>query len=275
MSDILAILARLSDWRNLLDFTLVALFFYAILRLIQGTQAMQLLRGILIVGVIVVAVSRTVELTAFGWLLRNSSLLILVAIPVIFQPELRRALERLGRGLPFLADRPESTATQELITQIVRACEQMANERFGALVVIEGLTSLGEYIERGIRVDGAVSAELLVTIFYPGTPLHDGAVIIREGRLAAASCVLPLTMRELADPQLGTRHRAAIGISEVSDAISIVVSEERGTISVARNGRIVRRIDPNRLRRILTDFFNPRAEEANVEPTVEAAPAEH
>ncbi len=274
MSDVLAILARLSDWRNLLDFTLVALFFYAILRLIQGTQAMQLLRGILIVGVIVVAVSRTVELTAFGWLLRNSSLLILVAIPVIFQPELRRALERLGRGLPFLADRPESTATQELITQIVRACEQMANERFGALVVIEGLTSLGEYIERGIRVDGAVSAELLVTIFYPGTPLHDGAVIIREGRLAAASCVLPLTMRELADPQLGTRHRAAIGISEVSDAISIVVSEERGTISVARNGRIVRRIDPNRLRRILTDFFNPRAEETHVEPTVEAAPAE-
>ncbi|RME64765.1 MAG: TIGR00159 family protein [Caldilineae bacterium] len=272
MADILALLTRLTDWQNLLDLALVTLFFYVLLRLFRGTQAVQLVRGLLVIGLIAAVITRTVELTAFSWLLRSSSLVVFVAIPVIFQPELRRALERVGRGLPFLARRTDGAATQQLITQIVRACEQMANVRHGALIVLEGGTGLGEYIDRGIPVDGHVTAELLMTIFYPRTPLHDGAVIIRDGRIAAAACVLPLTSRENLDPQLGTRHRAAIGVTEQSDALSVVVSEETGAISVARTGRIVRRLDDNRLRRILTEFLAP--EGRREPPPAETTPDE-
>ncbi len=255
MSDILALLSRLSDWRNLLDLGLVTLFFFMLLRLFRGTQAMQLFRGILIIGLIIAVVTRTVELTAFSWLLRNSSLVVLVAIPVIFQPELRRALERVGRTA-FFNRRMEGALTQQIINEIVKAVEQMANVRHGALIVLEGATGLGEYIDRGVPINGDITSELLRTIFFPNTPLHDGAVIIRYGKIAAASCVLPLTHRRFPDMHLGTRHRAAIGITEESDALSIVVSEETGTISVARNGRIVRRLDSNRLRRILSEFYD-------------------
>jgi diadenylate cyclase len=276
MSDIIAILSRLSDWKNLLDLSLVALFFYILLRLFRGTQAVQLFRGILIIGLIIAVVTRTVELTAFSWLLRNSSLVVLVAIPVIFQPELRRALERVGRTV-FWNRRNEGAATQEMINEIVKAAEQMAGRRHGALIVIEGATGLGEYIDRGIPINGDITAELLMTIFYPNTALHDGAVIIHFGKIAAAGCVLPLTHRKIPDVHLGTRHRAAIGITEQSDALSVVVSEETGNISVARNGRIVRRLDSNRLRRILSEFFDPqllRQEETEAGDEPEVPPEE-
>lgn len=258
MSDILSILSRLTDWQNLLDVGLVTLFFFLLLRLFRGTQAVQLLRGLLVIGLVIVVITRTVELTAFSWLLSNSTIAILVAIPVIFQPELRRALERVGRGMPFLNRRVDGAVTQQVISAIVRASTQLADNRHGALIVMEGATGLGEYIDRGVSVDSEVTTEMLVTIFFPNTPLHDGAVIVRDSRIAAAGCVLPLTSRDTLDSQLGTRHRAAIGVTEQSDALSIVVSEETGAISVARNGRIVRRLDDNRLRRILTDFFDPR-----------------
>ena len=265
MNDILAVLGRLYNWQSLIDLSLVALFFYILLRLFRGTQAVQLLRGILVIGLVIAVVTRTVELTAFSWLLRSSSLVVLVAIPVIFQPELRRALERVGRGMPFLNRRMEGATTQQMINEIVKACEQLSDNRFGALIVLEGATGLGEYIDRGIVISGEVSAELLTTIFFPKTVLHDGAVLIRDGRVAAAACVLPLTHRELLDPQLGTRHRAAIGITEQSDALAVAVSEETGAISVARNGRIQRRLDNNRLRRILTEFYDPRTPNADTE----------
>jgi diadenylate cyclase len=265
MNDILAVLGRLYNWQSIIDLSLVALFFYILLRLFRGTQAVQLLRGILVIGLVIAVVTRTVELTAFSWLLRNSSLVVLVAIPVIFQPELRRALERVGRGMPFLNRRVEGATTQQMINEIVKACEQLADNRFGALIVLEGATGLGEYIDRGVVISGEVTAELLTTIFFPKTALHDGAVLIRDGRVAAAACVLPLTHRELLDPQLGTRHRAAIGITEQSDALAVAVSEETGAISVARNGRILRRLDNNRLRRILTEFYDPRTTTADAE----------
>lgn len=265
MNDILAVLGRLYSWQSLVDLSLVALFFYILLRLFRGTQAVQLLRGILVIGLVIAIITRTVDLTAFSWLLRSSSLVVLVAIPVIFQPELRRALERVGRGMPFLNRRVEGATTQEMINEIVKACEQLSDNRFGALIVLEGATGLGEYIDRGVVISGEVSAELLTTIFFPKTALHDGAVIIRDGRVAAAACVLPLTHRELLDPQLGTRHRAAIGITEQSDALAVAVSEETGAISVARNGRIQRRLDNNRLRRILTEFYDPRTLNADTE----------
>ena len=250
-------LAPQFTWSSVLDILLVALVFYGLFRLFQGTQAVALLRGILVIAlIIVVAASR---FTAFGWLLRNSLPMILVAIPVIFQPELRRALERLGRSAPFVMGRSAREASaQQVIHEIAQAVEALARERTGALIVLEGETGLEEYIESGERIDAGVSSRLLMTIFFPGTPLHDGAVIIRGERVIAAACVLPLTQRDLADSSLGTRHRAAVGITEQNDAVAIVVSEETGIVSLARAGRIARRLDGQRLRTILQAFYKPR-----------------
>jgi diadenylate cyclase len=256
MSDILIALSQLQDWRNILDVVLVSFIFFAVLQLFRGTQAVQLLRGILVIALVMLVINQFVQLPAFEWLLANSATMLLVAIPVIFQPELRRALERVGRSAPLLLRRADMAVTQQIINEVAKAAEQMSERHTGALIVFEGATELGEYIDRGILVDSEVSSELLTTIFFPNSALHDGAVIISAERLAAASCVLPLTQRELADSQLGTRHRAAIGITEQADALSIVVSEETGTISVARNGRILR-IDSGRLRTLLSDFYKP------------------
>lgn len=255
-TDTVGVLPPLS-WADVVDILLVALVFYGLFRLFQGTQAVALLRGILVLALVFfVAASR---FTAFGWLLRNSLSVILVAIPVVFQPELRRALERLGRSAPMLMGRASrETAAQQVIHEIVLAVETLSRERTGALIVLEGDTGLEEYIESGERIDAVVSARLLLTIFFPGTSLHDGAVIIRGDRTMAAACVLPLTHRDLADSSLGTRHRAAVGITEQNDAIAIVVSEETGIISVARSGRIARRLDGQRLRAILQAFHRPR-----------------
>jgi diadenylate cyclase len=244
-------------WSSVVDILLVALIFYGLFRLFQGTQAVALLRGILVIALLfLLAASR---FTAFGWLMRNAAPIILVAIPVIFQPELRRALERLGRSAPFLTGRSSrEAAAQEAIHEIVLAVETLSRERTGALLVMEGDTGLEEFIESGERLDAGVSARLLMTVFFPGTTLHDGAVIIRGDRIVAAACVLPLTHRDLADSSLGTRHRAAVGITEQNDALAIVVSEETGIISVARGGRIARRLDAQRLRTILQAFHKPR-----------------
>ncbi len=250
-------LAPQFTWSSVLDILLVALVFYGLFRLFQGTQAVALLRGVLVIALIfVLAASR---FTAFGWLLRNFSPMILVAIPVIFQPELRRALERLGRSAPLMMGRGAREAqAQQVIHEISQAVELLARERTGALIVLEGETGLEEYIESGARIDSGISARLLTTIFFPGTPLHDGAVIIRGDRIVAAACVLPLTQRDLADSSLGTRHRAAVGITEQNDAVAIVVSEETGIVSLARAGRIARRLDGQRLRTILQAFYKPR-----------------
>lgn len=255
MPDVLASLNRLLDWRNLLDLLLVALVIFMLLRVFRGTQALQLLRGILIVAVVIAALRLVIDLPAFNWLLRTSLPMIFFAIPVIFQPELRRALERLGRSAPLWTRRGDTTRTQGVINEVVRAVEFMAQRRIGALMVFQGITPLGDITDRGVRLDSEVSYELLTTIFFPNTALHDGAAVIAGDRVVAASCVLPLTDRELSDSQLGTRHRAALGVSEQSDALVVVVSEETGRISVVRNGRIVR-IDARRLRTVLSDFYS-------------------
>lgn len=255
MTDVFASLSRLLDWRSLVDVLLVASVIYTALRLFRGTQAVQLLRGVLIIALFIALLSLVADLPAFNWLLRNSVPMVLVAIPVIFQPELRRALERIGRSSPLLNRKGDSTRMQSVINEVVKAVDGLAQQRTGALIVFHGVTGLGDVIERGVRIDGEVSSELLATIFFPNTALHDGAVIVQGDRIIAASCVLPLTDRELSDSQLGTRHRAAIGVSEQSDALVVVVSEETGRISVARNGRIVR-LDANRLRTVLSDFYS-------------------
>lgn len=254
MSDSLASLSRATSFVNLLDIALVSLIFYGVLRLFRGTQAVQLLRGILVIALVTAVVSQMVQLTAFNWLLRNSTSFLLVAIPVIFQPELRRALERVGRSAPLLARRVENTTTQNVINQVVKAIEQLAQRKHGALIVFEGATGLSDITDLGVPVDSQVTAELITTIFFPNTPLHDGAMVVRQDRVVAASCVLPLTHRPIGEQQMGTRHRAAIGVTEQTDALSIVVSEESGLISVARNGRILR-TESNMVRTILSEFY--------------------
>ena len=254
MTDVPSILLRL-DWASVIDILLVSMVFYGLLTIVQGTPAVQLLRGIMIIVVITVVVTSVFQLTAFSWLIRNSLPALLVAIPVVFQPELRRLLERLGRSPGgFLYVRPQETVLRRVIETVSSACSQLAKSRHGALIVLERETGLQDIIETGVRLNAEVSQELLLTLFFPSTALHDGAVIIRQDRIAAAGCVLPLSTAS-GERQLGTRHRAALGVTETSDAIAVVVSEETGIISIAYNGRAIRRLDEKRLTKILTALY--------------------
>lgn len=257
MSDILPILLRL-DLISAIDILLVTLVFFLILSLIQGTQAVQLLRGILILSVLaIIVVSALRSLTAFSWLIDRALPALLVAIPVIFQPELRRALDRVGSTGRILVSPRQNTLVEKAIIAVGDAVVPMSQLRHGALIVFERNTGLREYIETGVDLNASITPDLLMTIFYPGTTLHDGAVIIRGDRIVAAAAVLPLggdsaTSRQL---WLGTRHRAAIGITQLTDAIAVVVSEESGIISVAHNGQLIRGVDKKRLEQILLAFF--------------------
>ena len=255
MADLLAVLQRL-DWLSLLDIGLVALVFFGMLRLVRGTQADQLLRGIIILIVIGGLLGSAFNFPALGWLLSRAVLALLVAIPVIFQPELRRALERLGRAGPRFAQTARDTAAVEsVLSAVAQAATRLAERKQGALVVLERETGLQSYADTGVRVDAEVTTELLQTIFYTGTLLHDGAVIIRQDRVLAAACILPLTSAFLSDRRMGLRHRAAIGITESTDAVAVVVSEEHGYVSIAHNGRLIRRVDARRLEDVLRTFF--------------------
>ncbi|MFQ5854639.1 MAG: diadenylate cyclase CdaA [Anaerolineae bacterium] len=243
-------------WNNLIDIALVTAVFYAVLYAIRGTQAVQLLRGVIVVTLIIVLITTGLLSghTAFGWLLSRALPALLIAIPVIFQPELRRALERLGRaGLVHRSTSEESVTP--VISSISRAVRELADRRHGALIVVEQETSLQNIAETGIEMDALISGDLLVTIFHPKTPLHDGAVIVRGDRVVAATAVLPLPENPPADRRTGTRHLAAIGVTEVSDAIAVVVSEETGVVSVARRGHMVRNLDEGRLSRLLHRWF--------------------
>lgn len=260
MTDIPSILLRL-DWASVIDILLVSIIFYGLLTIIQGTQAVQLMRGLMIIVIITVVVTSVFQLTAFSWLIRNSLPALLVAIPVVFQPELRRLLERLGRSTGgFLYVRSQENVVREVIQTVSQACSQLSLARHGALIVLERETGLQDIIETGVTLNARVSQELLLTIFFPNTTLHDGAVIIRQNHIVAAACVLPLSTADGGDRQLGTRHRAAVGVTEASDAIAVVVSEETGVISIAHNGRIIRRLDEKRLAKILTALYRAEFE---------------
>lgn len=240
------------SWISLIDIALVTGLFYVLLYAIRGTQAVQLLRGLIVVTLIIILVTTSVldSLTAFGWLVSRTLTALLVAIPVIFQPELRRALERLGRaGLVLRSTSDESTS--RVVSSISRAARELSDRRHGALIVLERETGLQNIAETGIEMDALISSDLLITIFHPRTPLHDGAVIVRGDRVIAATAVLPLPETAPGHRAMGTRHLAALGVTEVSDAIVVVVSEETGVISVARHGRMVRNLDEGRLSRLL------------------------
>jgi diadenylate cyclase len=241
---------------TLLDLAAVTAIFYWLLSVIRGTRATMLVRGVVILWMAVAVLGTVFQLGTLSWLIRNSGLALLVTIPVIFQPELRRALETLGRTGAGLTRRRRGADMGSVIESITQACTQLMRMKTGALIVLERQTGLQEYADRGIPLDAEVSSQLLVSIFYHNSPLHDGAIIIRDGRVLAAGVVLPLTDQLLGPQQFGTRHRAALGISEHSDAVAVVVSEERGVISVATNGRLVSNIAPDRLRSILAGLFD-------------------
>ena len=252
---------------NLLDILLVALLFWWLLDVIRGTRAVQLLRGVIVLLVVSLAVGTALPLATTRWLLENAVRpALFVAIPVLFQPELRRALESLGRTGDILARRPFTNHSGELaatINLLVRAAIQLSQRQTGALIVIERNTGLQEYADRGVIVDARLSVPLLLNIFFTNAPLHDMAVIVRAGRILAANVVLPLSENIIGTTRYGTRHRAALGISEQSDAVALVVSEETGSIAIANNGRIVRHLNEVRLRRLLAELLNVPLEEVN------------
>lgn len=265
LNNILFIFQRL-NWLSVLDILLVTLIFFLVLFSLRDTQAMVLLRGVIFLVVALILLTTLVELPAFSWLVQNALPALLLSIPVIFAPEIRRALERLGRAGTFsiAANTRQITSSvdmQKVIRAIVDAAARLSARQHGALIVIQRMDSLEQYIETGVQMSAHVTPELLLQIFYPDTPLHDGAVIVADGRIVAAACVMPLSasgvLNKTPERQMGLRHRAALGISEISDAVSVVVSEQSGSISISNSGRMIRRIDPERLENILTAFFRP------------------
>ncbi|PKN92077.1 MAG: TIGR00159 family protein [Chloroflexi bacterium HGW-Chloroflexi-6] len=260
LSDLLFIFQRL-NWFSVVDILLVTLIFFGLIYLLRDTQAMLLLRGVLSLLVSFALLTVLVDLPAFSWLLNTTLPALLLAIPVIFAPEIRRALERIGRAGTFVAgNMAKQNGSREVAIQaIVNACARLSARQHGALIILQRLDSLEEYIRTGVFMDAQLTAELLLQVFYPNTPLHDGAVIIENDRLLAGACVMPLSasgiLARSPERQMGLRHRAALGISEASDAIAVVVSEETGSISIAHAGRMIRRLDPERLQNILLAFY--------------------
>jgi diadenylate cyclase len=252
-------LSRLT-WASAFDIALVTLVFFWFLVLTYQTRADQVLRGILVLVVAGAVLASTLNLTVLSWIIVHSVPVLLIAIPVIFQPELRKLLEQLGRTSRII-NHPLSSLSPPVadyaVEQIVTASENLSRQLFGALMVIERKTGLQDYVATGTRLEATVSYELLEAIFFKNSALHDGAVVIQGDRVVAAKCVLPLSENVGNTAHMGTRHRAAIGITEVTDAIAVVVSEETGSISMATNGKLVRGLDGARLRRVLTTFYHP------------------
>jgi len=242
---------------NLLDLIIVAFVIYKLMMILKGTRAVQLIKGLVVLLMATVA-SKILGLQSINWLLEKAQTGFFIAIPIVFQPELRRALEQLGRGKLFA--RNEYLAIEDvekLVNEVVRAVKSMAKRKIGALIVIERQTGLADFAETGIKVDGIITSELLMNTFIPKTPLHDGAVIMQGNRLMAAGCFLPLSENPNLSKELGTRHRAAMGITEVSDAIVVLVSEETGVISVAEDGKLTRYLDDMTLKELLINRLTP------------------
>lgn len=243
---------------SIIDILIVAFVLYRVMILIRGTRAVQLLKGLAVL-LIATVVSSLLNLDTVHWLLRTVMMALVVALPIVFQPELRRALEKLGGGDFFV--RPLSQMAEDdrsaLINEVVRAVQNMSGSKTGALIALERVTGLQEFVDTGVKVDGLVTAELLMNIFINKSPLHDGAVVIRGDRLAAAACVLPLSESLRLSRELGTRHRAAVGLSEQSDAVAIAVSEETGAVSLALEGTLYRRLTEAELHDLLVKFLKP------------------
>lgn len=263
-SSIGALLANLfdhPDWRNLVDISILTVLIYNIIKLAMHTRANSLFKGIALI-LLLAWISDALQISAVNWLLQQLISMGVIVIVIVFQPELRRALDQIGRSkwtrqVFSSSKRQHSDQMEQHVSEIVRALNNMARKKIGALIVFERSTGLGEVIESGTVVDAEISDPLIENIFEPNTPLHDGAMIIRDERIVAAACILQLSDDYTISRELGTRHRAAIGITESTDAVSLIVSEETGIISMARDGKLTRYLDTQSLTILLTELFSP------------------
>lgn len=242
-----------SPWdiiRSMVDIAIVSYVIYRLLGLITGTRAEQLLKGLVLLLAFTVAASYF-KLTMVNWLVQKLWIIFAIVLPIVFQPELRRFLEQLGRGRFFSSRQSENHAYYPQIQEIIDAVEELSRRRTGALIVLSRDTGIGEYLDSGTLLDARITSSLLQSIFYPNSALHDGAVVIQNWRIERAGCFLPLSLNPTLNRELGTRHRAALGISELSDALVVVVSEETGVISLVGDGDIRRNLNSHELTEIL------------------------
>jgi len=250
-----------ANWLSVVDIILVAAVVFFLLYMLRDTKALVLMRGVLFLIVVISLLSSLRVLPAFSWLIANTLPTMLLAIPVIFAPEIRRVLERLGRTGSILTQDSLSTEMERIILNVVQASRRIAERKYGGLIVFSRLDSLQAYIETGVRLGATVNPETLIQIFYPKTPLHDGAIIITEEVITAAGCVLPLSssgvLEESPERSMGLRHRAALGVAEESDAVAVVISEETGIVSLAYNGKIDKYVPLDELQGKLNGFFQP------------------
>ncbi len=250
------------DWHNIIDVAILAVLIYNVIKLVMHTRSNSLMKGIVLV-LVMAWVCSVLRLNAVSWLLNQIISMGLLVLVILFQPELRRGLDQLGRSklmrrvFGLSAGKENAGKVDEPVAEIVRAMADMARKKIGALIVIERNTGLGDIIESGTRLDAEISAPLIENVFEPNTPLHDGAMIIRRRRINAAACILPLSENTAISRDLGTRHRAAIGITESTDAVALIVSEETGIMSMAREGRLTRHMDTRSLTILLTELFTP------------------
>jgi diadenylate cyclase len=268
IQEIIFIFQRLT-WTSILDISLVTVIFFAILMLVRKTQAMTLLRGVISLLIAVLLITQIVNLPAFRWLVLTAMPTMLFAVPVVFAPEIRRGLERLGRAgsntTSIISGRitPESELYEKTMNAILNAVNKLSERKHGALLVFQRHERLDDYVSTGVLMGSRITTELLLQIFYPNTPLHDGAVIINNVVILASSCVLPLSssgvLNDIADRKMGLRHRAALGISEASDAFIVVVSEETGNISIAQQGELRHNISLDDLLNDLQIYYEPPA----------------
>lgn len=248
-----------ANWLSVVDILLVAAVVFLLLYMLRDTKALVLLRGVLFLIVVISLLSSLRVLPAFSWLITSTLPTLLLAIPVIFAPEIRRVLERIGRTGSILAQDNFSSEMERIIQNVVLASRRIAERKYGGLIVFSRLDSLQAYIETGVRLEAKVNPETLIQIFFPKTPLHDGAIIISEEVIAAAGCVLPLSssgvLEQSPERSMGLRHRAALGIAEESDAVAVVISEETGIVSLAYDGKIDKYVPLDELQGKLIDFF--------------------
>ena len=237
----------LNGWRSAFEIILLSVVIYFGYAYFRGTRGAKVLTGLAIVFLTLTLISQLLNLVVIGWIVRSFSVFLAIALVVIFQPELRRGLAELG-GHPIFSLTSEK---RETVHDLAEAVTQLANKQFGALIAIERDTSVRVYEETGVTIDGEFSVELLLGIFHPKAALHDGGVIVRNGRIAAAACIFPVSQRETLDRSLGLRHRAGLGITEESDAIAVIVSEESGTVSICHRGIVERKFDPDSFKRRL------------------------
>ncbi len=241
-------------WQDFIDIAIIAFIVYRLLLLLVDTRAMQLVKGLFVIGLLF-ALARLMRLAALSWILGRLLGVFIIAIPIVFQPEIRRMLEELGRGNIWRRRQAEERAAQ-LTDEITRAVLFLQNRRIGAILVFQKDTGLKDLWRSAVQIGGDISQDLIVSLFWPGNPLHDGAVILDRQQVIAASCYLPLTENSNLSRWIGTRHRAALGVTEVSDAMALVVSEERGEIALAINGHLSRELKEGQIRRLLMHYFS-------------------